>query len=123
MDFADKSFERKKFPAGTTIFQSGERAKAAFVVLQGDVDIVGTNAKGERVTYTTVKRGEMFGELALLQADAKRTASAVTRQGCELMTISREKVADKIDAADPFIRYWIRYLSERVIDLSKRLEK
>jgi CRP-like cAMP-binding protein len=123
MDLNDKAFERRSYDAGATIFQSGERAKDAYVVLRGDVDIVGVNEKGEMITYTKVKRGEMFGELALMQDDAKRSASAITRAGCELMTVTQAKVKEKLDRADPFIKYWVKYLSERVIDLSKRVQK
>ena len=93
------------------------------MVLQGEVEIGGTNEKGESVTFTTVKRGEMFGELALMKPDAKRTATATTKLGCEVMTISRDIVVDKIDSSDIFIRFWIKYLTERVIDLSKRVSK
>lgn len=123
MDFADKTFERKKFAAGETIFKTGERGQNAYVVLQGEVEITGPNEKGEMVTFTTVKRGSMFGEIALMQADAKRTATAVTKKGCELMTIGRDKLIEKVDGSDPFIRYWVKYLSERVVDLSKRVQK
>jgi CRP-like cAMP-binding protein len=123
MDLNDKSFERRSYDAGATIFQTGVRAKDAYGVLRGDVDIVGVNEQGEIITYTKVKRGEMFGELALMQDDAKRSASAITRDGCELMTVTQEKVKDKLKIADPFLKYWIKYLSERVIDLSKRVQK
>ncbi|MSO97429.1 MAG: Crp/Fnr family transcriptional regulator [Rhodospirillaceae bacterium] len=123
MDLSDKAFERKSFEPNAMIFQSGDRALSAFVVLKGDVDIIGVNEKGEMITYTVVKRGEMFGELALMQDGAKRTASAITKSGCEVMTVSREKVTEKMDRADPFLKYWIKYLSDRVIDLSKRVQK
>lgn len=123
MDFADKSFERRSFEPGETIFHLGARATDAFVVLNGEVEIVGTNDLSEQVVLTIVRPGEMFGELALLQADAKRTAKAITHTGCELMTVSRDKVLEKIDEADPFVRYWLQYLSKRVVDLSKRVHK
>jgi CRP-like cAMP-binding protein len=123
MDFNDKTYDRLKFAAGSAIFKTGERGQAAYVVLQGEVEITAPNAKGETVTFTTVKRGEMFGELALMQSDAKRTATAITPNGCEVMTIGRDKFIDKMDSADPFLRYWVKYLSERVVDLSKRVQK
>lgn len=121
MDFADKTFDRLKFSAGSKIFEVGETAQAAFVVLSGEVEILGRNDKGDMVPFTVVKRGEMFGELALMQPDAKRTASAKAKTDCEVMTVGRETLMDKIDRADPFLRYWVRYLSDRVVDLSKRL--
>jgi CRP/FNR family transcriptional regulator, cyclic AMP receptor protein len=123
MDLNDKTFDRIKFTPGSKIFEIGEKGLAAYVVLQGEVEIGGTNDKGESVTYTTVKRGEMFGELALMQPDAKRTATATTKFGCEVMTISRDIVVDKIDRSDIFIKYWIKYLTDRVVDLSKRVAK
>jgi CRP/FNR family cyclic AMP-dependent transcriptional regulator len=123
MDFADKTFDRLKFSSGSKIFEIGEKAQAAFVVLVGEVEIVGKNDKGEMVTFTLVKRGEMFGELALMQPDAKRTATAVAKVDCEVMTIGRDKLIDKMDRADPFLRYWVRYLSDRVLDLSKRVQR
>jgi CRP/FNR family transcriptional regulator, cyclic AMP receptor protein len=123
MDFADKTFDRLKFSTGSKIFEIGDKAQAAFVVLVGEVEIVGKNDKGEMVTFTLVKRGEMFGELALMQPDAKRTATAVAKADCEVMTIGRDKLMDKMDRADPFLRYWVRYLSDRVLDLSKRVQR
>ncbi|MSQ85231.1 MAG: cyclic nucleotide-binding domain-containing protein [Alphaproteobacteria bacterium] len=60
--------------------------------MQGKVEITGTNDKGEGVAYTMVKGGAMFGELTLMQPDAKRTLTATTKSGCEVMTISRDKV-------------------------------
>jgi hypothetical protein len=51
-------------------------------------------------------------------ADAQRGASAVTPDGCEVLAISETKLKQKLDEADPFVRYWVEYLSKRVIDLS-----
>jgi CRP/FNR family transcriptional regulator, cyclic AMP receptor protein len=123
MDFADKTYDRLKFTAGSKIFEIGDAAQAAFAVLSGEIEIQGKNDKGEMVTFTLVKRGEMFGELALMQPDAKRTATAVAKSDCEVMTVGRDKVMEKMDRADPFIRYWVRYLSDRVLDLSKRVSR
>jgi CRP/FNR family cyclic AMP-dependent transcriptional regulator len=64
-----------------------------------------------------LKPGEMFGVHALM-AGAQRAASAVTAQGCEVLAISEAKLKQKLDEADPFLRYWVDYLSKRVIDLS-----
>ena len=59
----------------------------------------------------------MFGVHALM-AGAQRAASALTTHGCELLAVSEAKLKQKLDEADPFLRYWVDYLSKRVIDLS-----
>ena len=37
---------------------------------------------------------------------------------CDVLAISEAKLKQKLDEADPFLRYWVDYLSKRVIDLS-----
>ncbi len=74
-------------------------------------------ARSHQRTVTEVKPGEMFGVHALM-ADAQRMSSAVTPDGCELLAVSEAKLKQKLDEADPFVRYWVEYLSKRVIDLS-----
>ena len=35
-----------------------------------------------------------------------------------MLAVSEAKLKQKLDEADPFLRYWVDYLSKRVIDLS-----
>jgi len=114
-----KVLDREVFPAGATIFREGEAGKTAYIVMRGEVDILTTNAAGQQIMLTTVKKGQFFGELALM-TQAQRTATAVTRTGCEVLFINQDKLEQKLKSADPFLRFWIQYLCGRVIDLSKR---
>jgi CRP/FNR family transcriptional regulator, cyclic AMP receptor protein len=108
---------RKLFPAGATIFAEGEVGTVAYVLLRGDVSIFIALGTVHQRTVTEVKPGQMFGVHALM-ADAQRAASAVTADGCEVLAISEAKLRQKLEEADPFLRYWVDYLSKRVIDLS-----
>jgi len=114
-----KILDREAFPAGATIFREGQMAKTAYIVLRGEVQIVTVNAAGQEVALTTIKKGQFFGELALM-SDSQRTATAKTNEGCEVLYIEQDKLKQKLRDADPFLRFWIQYLSQRVIDLSKR---
>lgn len=116
-----KVMERRAFPVGETIFREGDSAINAFVVLRGDVAISTTTAEGKTIHLTNIKVGQIFGELALMKPEMRRTATASTEHGCELMIISHAMLKEKLEAADPFVRFWMQYLSERVIDLSKRV--
>jgi CRP/FNR family transcriptional regulator, cyclic AMP receptor protein len=108
---------RRTFLAGATIFAEGEVGTIAYILLRGDVTIfVGFGTAHQR-TVTELKPGQMFGVHALM-ADAQRTASALTTHGCELLAVSEAKLRQKLEEADPFLRYWVDYLSKRVIDLS-----
>lgn len=94
-EFAVKSvkqiLDRKVFPAQKTIFDEGQQGSIAYILLRGDVTIYAGLGTSDQRELMKVKPGKMFGELALM-ADAHRTASAYTAQGCELLTVSQQKL-------------------------------
>jgi len=102
------------------IFREGQSGEDAYIVLTGDVIICTQTEKGELVHLTTLKRGQLFGELALLN-EFIRTATAITETGCELLVVRPALMRTKFAQADPIMKFWVEYLSERVVDLSKRV--
>lgn len=114
-----QGFDRKIFPAGTTIFAEGETGTVAYIILRGSVTLFTGRETGKQRALAELKPGQMFGMHALM-AGARRSATAFTAQGCEVMAVSEEKLKQKLDEADPFIRYWVDYLSKRIIDFSTR---
>ncbi|MFO1108050.1 MAG: cyclic nucleotide-binding domain-containing protein [Bradyrhizobium sp.] len=108
---------RNVYPAGATIFAEGEAGTAAYVLLRGDVTIFIAFGTEHQRRVTELKPGEMFGVHAL-RAGSRRAASAMTTNGCDVLMVTEAKLRQKLDAADPFVRYWVDYLSKRVIDLS-----
>lgn len=102
----------------SVIFRKGDQGRDAYVVLRGQVDILGKNAEGKLVTLATMGEGELFGEMALLN-NAIRTANAVTKEGCELLVISEKTIKEKLKDTDPFIQSWIKFLSNRIIDMNR----
>ncbi len=114
---ARKGLDRRVFPAGATIFAEGESGTAAYILLRGDVTLfVGFGTPQQRA-LAELKPGQMFGVHALM-AGAQRAASAFTEHGCELLAVSEDKLKQKLEEADPFLRYWVDYLSKRIIELS-----
>lgn len=112
-----KDLKRRAFPAGATIFAEGDMGAVAYILLRGDATIyLGFGTPHQRMV-NALKPGQMFGIHALM-AGANRAATAVTVQGCDVLAVSEEKLKQKLDESDPFLRYWVDYLSKRVIDLS-----
>ena len=104
-----EGLDRKVFPAGATIFAEGEVGTAAYILLRGDVTIFVGFGTAQQRALTELRPGQMFGVHALM-AGAHRAASALTRQGCELLAVSEDTLKQKLDEADPFLRYWVDYL-------------
>lgn len=115
-----KVLERRAIPGGSYIFREGDHALTAYIVVRGKVHITTKGSNGAEILLTEVSEGQMFGELALMTADAARTASAFAPEACEAIVVSQAKLKERLADADDFIQYWIKYLSQRVIDLTKR---
>lgn len=108
---------RRIYPAGSAIFTEGETGAIGYILLRGDVTIFLRFGTDQQRALTELKPGQMFG-LHAMMAGAHRAASAFTSNGCELLAISESRLKQKLDEADPFLRYWVEYLSRRIIDLS-----
>jgi CRP/FNR family transcriptional regulator, cyclic AMP receptor protein len=110
-----------ELPAKSVIFRQGDEGMQAYIVADGEAIVCSHNRKGDLVHLTTLRKGQMFGELALF-SHGQRTATVITETGCRLVVIQRQDLNRKLLAADPFIRFWIEYLSGRVISLTSRVD-
>lgn len=96
-----KVLNREPFGPDTAIFKEGDRGKKAYVVTRGTDDIVTKGIDGKLKKLTSFKEGEMFGEMSLLNGE-KRSAHAITKEGCEILVVEQKAIKEKLDASDPF---------------------
>jgi ABC-type lipoprotein export system ATPase subunit len=73
---ATKRAERRTYLPGTTIMQQGDPMSHFFMIAGGEVDIVVTNAAGERLQVAQLGRRQFFGEMELLGEDGRSQATA-----------------------------------------------
>jgi CRP/FNR family transcriptional regulator, cyclic AMP receptor protein len=71
------------YPQGVALLSEGSRDDGFFILLQGEVDV----RHGAKLLQT-LKRGQFFGEIALL-ADVPRTATVTTGTPVEALLITR----------------------------------
>ncbi len=107
------SFERMVYRAGETVFLEGDIGEHAFVVDSGEVRIARQHETGEELTLTHLKRGELFGELALIDWQP-RSASAVAVTDSELMTLDRETFQSQLRTNPEHCLQLFRVFSQRV---------
>jgi CRP-like cAMP-binding protein len=110
------------FEDKAAIFFHGEAADVAYLLVDGKVSIMIPNQSGELVPVSDVKPGEIFGEMALLTG-GMRTAFAIADGACTCVAINQAALARELSKADPFIRFWINYMTGRLIDTSKRAQR
>ena len=115
-----ESFKHRLVSAGEIIFLEGQQADTAYVILKGEVQVAAQGDADNRVVGR-LKAGEIFGEMALLRPDGKRTATTVSRDGCELLVVDRKFFDDSMAKADPLLRYVIGLLCDRLVNLTGRV--
>ena len=85
--------EHVSYAAGHRIFQEGEPGDRMYVVCAGDVELATTDKLGQKLVLTTASRGDLFGELSLLDHGA-RNAQATVLVDAQLLVLDRATLID-----------------------------
>jgi len=114
-----KNFERRQYMPGEFILQSAEFGHRAFLVESGSVEM--SRGHGDkRVVLGKVGPGGIFGELALIDGQARGAdVKAVTETVC--LVVPGDVFREKLDKADPFIRALLRIMARNLRRLTDKL--
>ena len=91
-----KQLRRRRFRRNETIFHQGDPGDSLHVVSSGAVKIVLPSLEGEEAIIATLRSGDFFGELALLDG-APRSATAVALEATETWTLPRAAFLTLLD--------------------------
>ena len=79
---------RKPYPRGSAVIAAGDPTDALYIVISGRLKVVMSDNEGREAILAILNRGDFFGEMGLID-QAPRSASVVTLEACELLTITR----------------------------------
>ncbi len=96
-----------------TIFAMGAEGNSLMALLVGKVRISLASPEGKEITLATLKPGEVFGEIALLDG-RERTANAVAVTECRLAELSRPDVLQTLDRHPTAWHGIVRILCDRL---------
>ena len=88
----------KTFQAGELIFAENNSSKELYIIVQGEVNIsvnpgiVGTAGKSEKTVIATLRRGQSFGEIALVDEGLRSASAQAKNKDTRLMVIPRDKL-------------------------------
>src|SRR4029079_1778784 len=92
----------RRFRRGEVIFHAGDPGDALFIIVSGEVKIAVPSESGEEAILTTLREGDVFGELALPEG-ARRAPRAASLLASETFVLPREKFRELV-ATEPVIR-------------------
>ena len=104
----EKTFIQK----GDMIFREGDPGDAAYIVETGMVGVFKT-VEGERVDLATMKEGELFGEMAIIDG-SNRMANAVAMEDSVIITLPRAGLEAMLAKQEPLVKTLIQILVDNL---------
>jgi CRP/FNR family transcriptional regulator, cyclic AMP receptor protein len=123
----------RRFARGEVVFHEGDAGDTLHLIAAGRFSIKVTTDRGEVAVLAILGPGEIFGEMALLRSDVRRSATITATEPGETRTITRERfrqlrrdhprVADVLLAilADKVARYTGLYIEAQYVPAERRV--
>lgn len=109
-------FVEETHQKGDTICKQGEEGNTFYVVLDGELDVL--VGEGSQQLIAVLKRGDFFGEMALLQG-GKRTATVAASRRARLMSLDRTAFNTLFLKNPKALEYFTRILCKRLANMNK----
>ncbi len=111
----------KEYIKGDVIIREGEMGKEMFIIRSGSVTVT-KEQDGQTVILTTLKRGDFFGEMAILES-APRTATVTAREETRVVVLNVGSFLIKIRKDPTFAFTMLQKMSNRIRLLNNQLLK
>ena len=107
---------------GATIFSRGDPGNSLIAVISGTVKISISSPDGRSAILNLIGSGEIFGEVAVLDGQA-RTADAIANTNCEIFVIDRREFLPFVRSQPALAMKFIELLCTRLRWTSDQVEQ
>jgi len=111
--------EHRDYENGDRVFREGDAAVAAYLVVEGRVEIWCMQDENA-IVISQIGKGELFGEMALLESRV-RTTSARCLEPTTLTIVPKEEFDRRMNSTDPVVQRIIQQLIRRLRKQNKAL--
>ncbi|WP_417793567.1 cyclic nucleotide-binding domain-containing protein [Terasakiella pusilla] len=113
-------YKTQSFKMGDLILEEGAAARCAYVIKSGSVQITKKRRDGADAVITSLKAGDIFGEMSMVDAEP-RSASVRATTDVTLIVVDAATFRQKQEALDVFSRKLIQSLIGRLRVQNQRL--
>jgi CRP-like cAMP-binding protein/formamidopyrimidine-DNA glycosylase len=112
----------RSFPKGVRVFHEGDTSDACYIVREGDLRVTREHSDGRAIALATLGRGDIFGELAMLDGGS-RSASVETLTDSELLALPASDVRRVIATHGDIAAKLIVALTRRLRETNERVAR
>jgi CRP/FNR family transcriptional regulator, cyclic AMP receptor protein len=102
-------------PNEVIVHEDDEEGQTFFVIVSGRVHVAVITSEGKSAILATLKPGDFFGEMAILDGEP-RSASVIASEGCTLLMLYRRMFLD-------ILQRYPKIGIQMLVEMSKRLRK
>lgn len=110
----------KVYGVNQHVFREGEFGDHAFIVKEGQVEIV-KRAGGKEASLGVIGAGEMFGEMALIDNEPRMASARIIGGPATLYVISKRQFDANLAGANLFVRKLLKILADNVRSASRKV--
>ncbi len=111
---------RKPYPRNSTVVAAGDPSDALYIVISGRLKVTISDKEGREAILAILNQGDFFGEMGLID-QAPRSATVVTIESCELLTITRTDFMKCLQKNFDLAMNVIRGLVERLREADQKI--
>ena len=111
---------RRSAARSTTIMAGGDATDSLYIVLSGRLKVMMSDSDGKEVILTILGPGEFFGEMGLID-DEPRSASVVSIEPCELLSIAKRDFKKCLTDSHDMAMHVMRGLVKRLREADRKI--
>lgn len=111
---------QREYPKDSMIFSESSQGQDMFIIQSGEVAI-SKIVDGNEVTLAILHKGDMFGEMALLE-NKPRSASAIAFTDCRLMVVNRTNFNQMVSSQPQLVAKLTTTLADRLWSMYRQLD-
>jgi CRP-like cAMP-binding protein len=117
----NENHSHMSYKKGEFIFMANDKADALYFITSGRVKIGAEHAGEKSITKAILNPGEIFGEMAAVGVEKRRdyAQALVDTQVC---VMTREVMDKLFIERHPFMKYILKLVGSRALEMEKRLE-
>ena len=113
--------EAKSFEKGETVYSGKSFSRSLGVLLDGSLRVTKDTADGHSMIISTLTPGSLFGAAALFNDEEQYVTNISALETSRLVFFSQRLVERMIRREPQIAENYIKYLSERILFLNKKL--
>jgi CRP/FNR family cyclic AMP-dependent transcriptional regulator len=112
----------RSYPKGVRVFHEGDHSDACYIVRSGDLRVTREHPDGRAIALATLGPGDIFGELAMLDGQA-RSASVEALSECELLALPAGDVRRLLQRSSEITVKLVVALTRRLRETNERIAR